>query len=169
MQRFGLMATLALTLCSVAMAEPPGDPKAVSNEDGKWVDANGDPTFNVTDDGVVDWYTFSGFRRYHSDCHVCHGPAGQGSSYAPPLIDSLKTINYAEFLDVVTNGRQKVGAAQNQVMPGFGTNKNVMCYVDDIYIYLRARSAGAGGTGRPPKKAEKPKSFTEAEASCMGE
>ena len=21
-------------------------------------------------DGVVDWYTFSGFRRYHAECHV---------------------------------------------------------------------------------------------------
>ena len=160
------MLALVMT-CGVSMAEPPGDPKAVSNEDGKYVDANGDPTFNIEADGTVDWYTFSGFRRYHSDCHVCHGPAGMGSSYAPALVDSLKTSNYADFLEVVTNGRQKVGAAQNQVMPAFGLNKNVMCYIDDLYIYLRARSAGAGGTGRPPKKAEKPASFTEAETACM--
>ena len=166
MQRIGFMLALVMT-CGVSMAEPPGDPKAVSNEDGKYVDANGDPTFNIEADGTVDWYTFSGFRRYHSDCHVCHGPAGMGSSYAPALVDSLKTSNYADFLEVVTNGRQKVGAAQNQVMPAFGLNKNVMCYIDDLYIYLRARAAGAGGTGRPPKKAEKPASFTEAETACM--
>ena len=167
MLRFGLLAALALT-CGIAAAEPPGDAKAVKEEDGKYFDANGDPTFNVSEDGTVDWYTFSGFRRYHSDCHVCHGPAGQGSSYAPALIDSLKTMNYGEFLEVVTNGRKKVNAADNQVMPAFGTNKNVMCYVDDIYIYLRARANGAGGTGRPPKKADKPAAFTEAEAACMG-
>jgi methanol metabolism-related c-type cytochrome len=167
MQRFGIMVVLALT-CGIALAEPPGDPKAVSNEDGKYVDANGDPTFNVDADGTVDWYTFSGYRRYHSDCHVCHGPAGQGSSYAPALIDSLKTTSYTDFLEVVTNGRQKVGAAQNSVMPAFGLNKNVMCYVDDIYIYLRARANGAGGTGRPPKKADKPAAFEEAEKACMG-
>ncbi len=167
MQRFGFMAVLALT-CGIALAEPPGDPKAVSNEDGKYVDANGDPTFNVEADGTVDWYTFSGYRRYHSDCHVCHGPAGMGSSYAPALVDSLKTSSYADFLEVVTNGRQKVGAAQNSVMPAFGLNKNVMCYIDDIYIYLRARANGAGGTGRPPKKADKPASFEEAEKACMG-
>ena len=41
-------------------------------------------------DGVVDWYTYSGFRRYHSECHVCHGPDGMGSSFAPALLDSLK-------------------------------------------------------------------------------
>ena len=168
MQRFGFVAVLGLS-CGIALAEPPGDPKAVSNEDGKYFDANGDPTFNVTDDGTVDWYTFSGFRRYHSDCHVCHGPAGLGSSYAPALVEALKTNNYADFREVVTNGRQKVGAAQNQVMPAFGVNKNVMCYVDDIYIYLRARSAGAGGTGRPPKKAAKPAAFEEAETACMAD
>ena len=90
-----------------------------------------------------------------------------GSSYAPALVDTLKTTDYADFLEVVTNGRQKVGAAQNNVMPAFGVNKNVMCYIDDIYIYLRARANGAGGTGRPPKKAAKPASFTEAETACM--
>lgn len=167
MKRFGFMMVLALT-CGIALAEPPGDPKAVSNEDGKYVDANGDPTFNVEADGTVDWYTFSGYRRYHSDCHVCHGPAGMGSSYAPALVDSSKTISYGEFLEVVTSGRQKVGAAQNSVMPAFGLNKNVMCYIDDIYIYLRARANGAGGTGRPPKKADKPAAFVEAEKACMG-
>ena len=167
MLRFGILALFALT-CGIAAAEPPGDAKAVKEEGGKYFDANGDPTFNVTEDGTVDWYTFSGFRRYHSDCHVCHGPAGAGSSYAPALTDSLKNINYGDFLEVVTNGRQKVGGGQNSVMPAFGVNQNVMCYADDIYIYLRARANGAGGTGRPPKKAEKPAAFTEAEAACMG-
>lgn len=167
MKRFGFMVVLVLT-CGIALAEPPGDPKAVSNEDGKYVDANGDPTFNVEADGTVDWYTFSGYRRYHSDCHVCHGPDGMGSSYAPGTADSLKTISYAEFVEVVVNGRQKVNAAQTSVMPAFGQNKNVMCYLDDIYIYLRARSTDAAGRGRPPKKADKPAAFVEAETACMG-
>jgi hypothetical protein len=34
-------------------------------------------------------------------------------------------------------------------MPAFGTNPNVMCYLDDIYAYLRARSDGVIGRGRP--------------------
>ena len=51
MQRFGFMVALSL-MCGVAMAAAPGDPKAVSNEDGKYVDANGDPTFNVE----AGWY-----------------------------------------------------------------------------------------------------------------
>lgn len=159
----------ALTSSIAFSASPgPGDPKSASNEDGKYVDADGDPTYNVGPDGTVDWYTFSGYRRYHADCHVCHGPDGLGSSYAPALTNSVKTMGYTDFLDVVANGRKKVNTAQQSVMPAFGMNKNVMCYLDDIYIYLRARSTDAIGRGRPPKKAAKPASFTEAEASCMG-
>jgi methanol metabolism-related c-type cytochrome len=151
-----------------SLAAPPGDPKAASNEDGKYLDAEGTPTYNVAVDGTVDWYTFSGYRRYHSDCHVCHGPDGLGSSYAPALTTSVRTMSYADFLDVVVNGRKRVNTAQQSVMPAFGTNRNVMCYLDDIYVYLRARSTDAVGRGRPAKKAAKPQTFTEAESACMG-
>jgi hypothetical protein len=72
-------------------------------------------------------------------------------------------------MEVVVNGRQKVGAAQQQVMPAFGTNPNVMCYLDDMYIYLRARGADALGRVRPAKREPKPASFDKAEASCLGQ
>ena len=35
------------------------------------------------------------------------------------------------------------------MMPSFGTNLNVMCYLDDIYIYLKAVGSGAIPRGRP--------------------
>ena len=70
---------------SLAFADGSGDPAAVKNEGGKYYDKEGNPTFKVQSDGTVDWFTYSGFRRYHSDCHVCHGPDGEGSSYAPAL------------------------------------------------------------------------------------
>jgi hypothetical protein len=44
----------------------------------------------------------------------------------------------------------------------------VMCYIDAIYIYLRARSDGALGPQRPDKHEPRPDAFTKAEASCMG-
>jgi methanol metabolism-related c-type cytochrome len=143
-----------------------GDPASASVEDGKHLDADGEPTFHVAADGTVDWFTFSGFRRYHAECHVCHGPDGEGSTYAPALKDSLKRISYWDFLDIVTNGREH--AQQNLVMPAFGTNKNVMCYIDDIYVYLRARADEAIPRGRPAKKEDKPAPVAEAEAACMG-
>ena len=60
-----------------AFGEGPGDPAAVKSEDGKYFDKEGNPTFKVGADGTVDWYTYSGYRRYHSECHVCHGPDGR--------------------------------------------------------------------------------------------
>jgi methanol metabolism-related c-type cytochrome len=152
-----------------AMAEPPGDSKALKQDKGKYLDAKGDPTFNVKPDGTVDWYTYSGFRRYHSECHVCHGPDGEGSTYAPALMDSVKHINYAEFYGIVVGGKQTLGGGENKVMPALGDNKNVMCYIDDIYVYLRARSASVIDRGRPQKHEDKPQEVGEAEHACLGD
>src|SRR5499425_666796 len=112
---------------SVASADGSGDPAAVKNEGGKYYDKEGNSTFKVQSDGTVDWATYSGFRRYHSECHVCHGPDAEGSSYAPALKDSVKTMSYGDFMGVVASGRQNVNTAQENVMPAFGTNLNVMC------------------------------------------
>ena len=53
-------------------------------------------------------------------------------------------------------------------MPAFGTNKNVACYMDDIFVYLRARANDAIGRVRPAKHEDKPAAYTQAEDSCMG-
>jgi methanol metabolism-related c-type cytochrome len=150
------------------LADGSGDPAVVKNDDGKYYDKDGNPTFQIEKDGTVDWYTFSGFRRYNSACIVCHGPDGAGSTYAPALTDSLKAIGYADFAATVAGGKQEVNTASDTVMPAFGTNPNVMCYLDDIFVYLRARSDGALGRGRPAKHVDKPKSAQVAEDSCMG-
>jgi methanol metabolism-related c-type cytochrome len=158
----GLLGGLA------AFADGAGDPKAVSkDENGKYVDAQGNPTYNIAADGTVDWYTFSGFRRYHSDCHVCHGPDGEGSSYGPALKDSLQKLSYADFVTIVASGRTNVTSSQNNVMPSFASNQNVMCYLDDLFVYLRARSDGVLPRGRPPKREDKTKAYGAAEDACM--
>lgn len=151
-----------------AQADGSGDPAVASNDNGKYADKNGNPTYNIHADGTVDWYTFSGFRRYHSDCHVCHGPNGDGSTYAPALANSLKTLGYADFVSIVTNGRKHVDAANDKVMPSFATNVNVMCYIDDIYVYLRARANNAIPGGRPPAHEDKSDAAKAAESSCTG-
>src|SRR6266480_5170674 len=153
---------------NLALGDGAGDPAPVKNEGGKYYDKQGNPTFKVQSDGTVDWSTYSGFRRYHSDCHVCHGPDGEGSSYAPALSSSLKTMSYPEFAAVVVNGRKNVNTAQENVMPAFGMNPNVMCYLDDLFVYLRARANGAVPRGRPQKHEEKPEAATQAENSCLG-
>jgi len=91
-----------------------------------------------------------------------------GSSYAPKLADSLKRIGYNDFMKIVAGGRQDVGSGKENVMPAFGTNLNVMCYIDDLYVYLRARAQGNMQRGRPPKHDPKPDPYTKAENECMG-
>jgi methanol metabolism-related c-type cytochrome len=162
-----MLAVATFVACS-ALADGSGDPAVVKDEDGKYFDKEGNPTYKVGADGTVDWYTYSGFRRYHSDCHVCHGPDGEGSSYAPALSKSLETMNYSDFLGLAASGRKNVNTAQENVMPAFGDNRNVMCYIDDIYVYVRARANNAIPRGRPAKHEDKPAAAAKAESSCMG-
>jgi methanol metabolism-related c-type cytochrome len=149
-------------------AEKPGDPTAVSSKDGKYADKDGNPTYKVDKDGKVDFYSYIGFVRYSANCLQCHGPDGLGSTYAPSLVDSMKNLDYNEVVATVAGGKKDVTAAQQLVMPALGDNKNVMCYIDAIYIYLRARSTGAIGRGRPADHEPKPAAFTKAEDGCMG-
>jgi methanol metabolism-related c-type cytochrome len=110
-------------------------------------------------DGKIDFGTYNGFRRYHSACHVCHGPDALGSSYAPNLLDSIKKVPYANFLEIVAVGRTTDRGGTKFVMPGFGSNPDIIDNIDDIYSYLKARSDGVLGRGRPerlPKDTKRP-------------
>lgn len=178
------IAASGAALAAGSAAEPPAtqataDPAAslkslgptqpAKMQDGQYTDKNGDPTYRVTDDGrKVDWYTMSGYVRYSANCMACHGPDGMGSSYAPSLVDALKGMDYAHFAGIVVGGKKDVNAAQELVMPAFGDNRNVTCYLPDIYTYLRARAEGALGRNRPAEHEPKPAAFTKAEDSCMG-
>ncbi len=68
---------------------------AVTSEGGKYFDEEGNPTYKVAEDRMVDWFTYNGYRRYHSTCHRCHGPDGMGSSFAPALADSRIPVSCA--------------------------------------------------------------------------
>ena len=76
-------------------------------------------------------------------------------------------MDYYDFFDVVVNGRKQVNAAANSVMPAFGENRNVMCYLDDIYVYLKARGTEEVPRGRPAKKEAKSDQIREAENACL--
>ena len=148
-------AVLGLTLTVTAHTAP------------SWATEEEEKPYTISEDGVVDWYTFSGFRRYHAECHVCHGPDGLGSTFAPALVESMKEMSYDDYAEVVVNGRENVGTTAQSKMPAFGENLNVMCFLDDIYAYLKARADGELGRGRPKKEA-KPEEATERDNDCMG-
>jgi len=142
---------------------------AKKEKDGKWETADGTPTYNIASDGTIDWYTFSGFRRYHSECHVCHGPDGEGSTYAPGLVEPLKTMSYPEFMLIVATGKEELRTDKQSKMPALGNNLNVACYLDDIYVYLKARADGVLPRGRPAKRADKPAAAEAHEKACFGD
>jgi len=123
---------------------------ALEFKDGRYRDKDGHPTPVVTKDYKVDWATWQGFRRYHDACHVCHGPNALGSTFAPSLADSLKTMDYETFYGTVVGGRVREAGGTTYVMPAFGEDKNIMCYLDDIYTYIKARSLNAEGKGGMP-------------------
>ena len=123
--------------------------------------------YQIDADGTVDWATYNGFRRFHATCLRCHGVAGTGSSFAPSLIDAVKKIGYEGYVDAVVNGRSNFSASSQSAMPSFATNKNVMCFINDIYAYLSARADGLIDTRRP-KHGPKTQEAKDNEKSCLG-
>ena len=97
------------------------------------------------------------------------GATGHAQTYAPALKVSLQTLSYSDFAAVVVQGRVNVSSSQNNVMPAFGENSNVMCYLDDIFVYLRARANGAVERGRPQKREDKDPAAIAAENACLGQ
>lgn len=155
-------------------AKPAADARGeVKFVDGRYRLPDGTPTYNITpmEGGgkKVDWATWQGFRRYHDACHVCHGPEAGGSTFAPALKDSLKTMSYDDFLAVVSSGREVNRAGTEYVMPAFATNRDVMCYLDDIYTYIKAKADDAAPPGRPPGREDISEEAKKAANECLGD
>ena len=72
-----IIAVVACLTTAPVLADGSGDPTAVKDENGKYLDKEGNPTYKIGSDGTVDWYTYSGFRRYHSDCHTVTAPTAR--------------------------------------------------------------------------------------------
>jgi mono/diheme cytochrome c family protein len=131
-----LFACFAL---SAAMAVLPAAPSAAEEK-----------PYNIKD-GKVDQHVYNGWRRFGDSCLRCHGPDAAGSSYAPDLTASLKTMSEDTFRATVMGGRINTSAGQQKVMPPFANVEDVAMYLDDIYAYLKARSDGALDRGRPDR------------------
>ena len=131
-------------------------------------------TYQVVD-GKVDWGTYAGWFTYHLSCHMCHGQDASGTDVAPDLRQSLKTMTQAEFANKVlaryrlfgTPGdaapdealresineevlQQRRGERGRVAMPVWLADPGMKPHILDLYAYLKARSDGAIGTGRPP-------------------
>lgn len=165
-----ILAALVLSVAGsiASFADSPDDLLPVTQTGGLWTTKDGSPTYRISKDGTVDWGTFIGYLRYNDTCMRCHGPDGEGSSYAPALTMPLRTMNYSQFIADVAAGIKSVNTAQQLVMPAFADDRNVMCFISEIYSYLRARSTDALGRGRPEKHGPSPAGFDDASYKCLG-
>lgn len=161
---------LALVL-SAGAAQPDSLPATFAAEyqvDGKSFTADDVPTFSLDSSGLIDGFAANGYRVYQASCRSCHGEDALGGLAPAALTEQVADLEFAEYLDVVSNGRIGISDGKPAVMPSFGTNPRVMCFVDDIYIYLRARLAGTLPPGLPVGARNKPPAAIAADEACIG-
>jgi cytochrome c len=87
---------------------------------------------------------YDGWKVYHTHCDRCHGQDALGSSFAPNLRQSVGANGMTEstFASVVGSGVPDKG------MPAFKTMVTD-AQIGQLYAYVKARSAGTLGPGRP--------------------
>ena len=130
-------------------------------------------TYRIVD-GKVDWGTYAGWFTYHLSCHMCHGQDASGTDVAPDLRKSLKTMTQVQFANKVLARyrilgpspevppdeasrksltdevlQKRRGERGRLVMPVWLADPGMKPHVLDLYAYLKARSDGAIGPGRP--------------------
>ncbi len=100
----------------------------------------------------MDQATYDGWKQYNLNCARCHGEDVLGSTIAPHLIVSLKPdgpINTQElFVQTVCAGRPAKG------MPSWCALGMDPAKINQIYSYVKGRSAAKIGPGRPAVKQE---------------
>lgn len=135
---------------------------------GKHFDANDTPTYQIEEDGRSDWYTASGHAAYRETCQPCHGARGTGTDYGVPLADAAILSRYFDFTDTTVNGQIITKGQQTRIMPAFGTNEEVICRLDAIYIYLRAEAAGVLPAVPPESSGDRQETAIAELALCLG-
>ena len=125
-----------------------------------------DPNAEGSEKQAINKEAYYGYRIFHQNCHVCHGKAARGSSFAPNLLESYNYAKKGEnmgngskydtpydwFLDTVVNGYKREVAGTIYVMPEHGEVVDVMNNIDGIYGYIAAMAEGKLTTTNRPGK-----------------
>lgn len=121
---------------------------------------------------------FRGWVTYQIACGSCHGPDAIGIGLAPDLRQPLQTLPMAEFVRIVSAryritlgltesvfsekqrasvlgevGPRAPASGGTAVMPSWQSDAAIRERVLDLHAYLRARSEGVQGPGRPGDEA----------------
>ena len=96
---------------------------------------------------TVSQAVYNGWKQYNLNCARCHGEDVQGTTIAPHLLASLKPggpINTKQrFVQTVCKGRPEKG------MPVWCSMGLDTATIEQIYAYVKGRSEGKIGPGRP--------------------
>jgi hypothetical protein len=99
---------------------------------------------------TVDQATYDGWKQYNLNCARCHGEDVLGSTIAPHLVMSLKPDGpiptQESFMQVVCAGRPEKG------MPAWCALGMDPQTINQIYSYVKGRSEGKIGPGRPARR-----------------
>ncbi len=99
---------------------------------------------------TVTQEVYDGWKQYNLNCARCHGEDVQGTTIAPHLVLSLKPegpVNTKPlFVQTVCAGRPAKG------MPSWCALGMEMPTIEKIYAYVKGRSEGKIGQGRPALK-----------------
>jgi mono/diheme cytochrome c family protein len=86
----------------------------------------------------VDLATYIGWRVFQAQCATCHAADVRGSSFAPDLTLRMSGMTQRDFFAALDRGY----FASTSAMPPRGRDPNVAPYYDELWSFLRARSAG---------------------------
>jgi mono/diheme cytochrome c family protein len=99
---------------------------------------------------TVSQQVYDGWKQYNLNCARCHGEDVLGTTIAPHLLLSLKPegpINTKElFIQTVCAGRPAKG------MPSWCALGMELPKIEQMYAYVKGRSEGTIGPGRPALK-----------------
>lgn len=139
-----IAAALLTVACTLALAGQAVAQDASSTSDAYQKSVRLVPRDTIPQDAYTGW------KQYELNCSRCHGEFGVGSSFAPALVESLKSDgtvpDQAAFITVVCQGRKEKG------MPSWCEAGMEMGTINNIYSYLKLRADGKVGIGRPAAK-----------------
>lgn len=129
--------------------------------------------------GKVDVGTYRGWITYHIACASCHGKDALPNGLAPDLLKAIRTMPRQDFAtQVLSRYRVNLGLTESlfsetlrqsvlagveppentdsatPAMPAWQADTVVSGRVLDLYAFLKARSDGALGKGRPATRNE---------------
>jgi mono/diheme cytochrome c family protein len=108
-------------------------------------------TGNADDHLLVSPQEYEGWKMFAVYCYRCHGVDAMGGAFAPNLrhsVSSEGSVTHDVFVTTVTYGRTALG------MP---TWRGLLSpeQIEDLWLYINARSSGKLAPGRPHKAPDK--------------